>query len=75
MPPKAWPYPKDMLIAFFWDWLAKDYDPAFTPDGKPWQEQDQDFWDLLHYIQDLWRWAEAKAKQPMLPLIKPGDKA
>jgi len=72
--PPGWElYPfKETVIEFFWDWLATDCDPNFTPDGKTWLDQDLEFWRYVMYIYDLWRWAEKRAESPLMQ-IKPRD--
>jgi hypothetical protein len=61
-----------LVISFFWDWLAADFDPMLTPDGKPWIDQDDDFWVMVMYAYDLWKWAEKRAESPLL-MIRPKD--
>jgi len=69
-PPDEWfAYPdKEVIIEFFWDLLGTDCDPRLTPDGKPWLDQDRTFWKLVHYIQDLFRWAEKRAEMPAMAI-------
>jgi hypothetical protein len=73
-PSEAWlAYPlKSIVIEFFWDWLAADFNPNFTPDGKPWLDQDSEFWGHVMYMHDLWTWAEKRAENPLM-LIRPKD--
>jgi hypothetical protein len=72
-PPEAWTdYSKELVISFFWDWYNTDCDPRFTPDGKPWLDQDPAFWKLVNYVLDLFRWARYRAENPVL-MIKARD--
>lgn len=57
-------YPRSYVIDFFWDWHNSDYDQKLTPDGRPWQDQDELFWELVEYIRQLFKWAEYVAEHP-----------
>lgn len=71
-PPDEWLIcpDKETVVEFFWAWLGADCDPSFTPNGLPWDQQDQGFWKLIYYLLDLFRWAEKRAEMPTMA-IKP----
>lgn len=62
--PEHWGYDRGFIVEFFWAWHNSDYDQKLTPDGKPWQDQDPHFWDLVEYMRELYRWAEYRAEHP-----------
>ncbi len=70
--PEFWSYDLAYLLEFFWDWQRADFDPTFTPDGRPWQDQDREFWSIIYYLQDLWTWAYHRAQNPVMH-IRMGD--